>query len=66
MNFPLILAATGLGDINTAALTVRTGPEGLTGQVFISVPEANRRGLIKAFAVEPRIPPRPRSCRRTP
>ncbi|HWD19496.1 MAG TPA: hypothetical protein VHB20_09460 [Verrucomicrobiae bacterium] len=52
MSLPTILSASGLSDITSASLTYRSGPEGMTGQLFVSVPEGNRRGLIKAFATD--------------
>ncbi len=52
LNLPLILQASGLNDITSAALTFQSDAEGTGAQMYVAVPEANRRGLIKAFALE--------------
>jgi len=49
-NFSTILSASGLNDVASASVTCRTATEGLTAQVFVTVPEDKRHGLIKAFA----------------
>lgn len=51
-SLPTVLSATGLNAITSAAFTVRNNADGMMGQLYISVPESNRRGLIKAFSVE--------------
>jgi hypothetical protein len=52
LSLPTILSATGLSDITSAAFTLQNDSDGTVGQLYVSVPEANRRGLIKAFAIE--------------
>ena len=47
-----VLAAVGLTGLTTASFFYRDTPDGLMSQFFIGVPEAGRRGLIKALALE--------------
>jgi hypothetical protein len=47
-----MLTATGLTGLTSASLTYRSSPEGLTAQLFVGVPEASRRGLLKALVAE--------------
>ncbi len=47
-----MLDASGLGGSTSACLAYRAGPEGVTAQVFIGVPESKRRGLFKALVAE--------------
>jgi hypothetical protein len=46
-----LLSATGLTGLTSASFTYRNSPEGLTAQLFVGVPEAKRRGLLKAFVI---------------
>ncbi len=47
-----MLATAGLTGLTSASFTYRSLPEGLAAQLFVGVPEAKRRGLLKAFAVD--------------
>jgi hypothetical protein len=49
-----MLAAIGLTGLASASFTYRSLPEGLVAQLFVGVPEAKRRGLLKAFGIEPK------------
>ena len=47
-----LVAATGLGNVRSAALATDLKPEGLTVTLNLSVPEAGRSGLFKLLAVQ--------------
>ncbi len=49
-----IISATGLGGLKTVAFSYRNGAEGMSMQVSLSIPEANRTGLFKMLAAEPK------------
>ena len=46
------LAAAGLTGLTSASFAYRSLPEGLSAQLFVGVPEAKRRGLLKAVVSE--------------
>jgi hypothetical protein len=45
-----VVSALGLNALKTVSFTYRDTPEGAMTQLFISAPEATRRGLFKIFA----------------
>jgi hypothetical protein len=47
-----VLAATGLGNITSASLSYQSSPDGLTTQIFLSVPEDKRPALFKILVPE--------------
>jgi hypothetical protein len=49
-----LLAATGLAGVKTLAFNVQSSNEGLFFRLFLGVPEASRRGLLKLLAGEPK------------
>ena len=49
-----IIAATGLGGLKTVALSYRNAAEGMSMQLSLGIPEANRTGLFKMLAAEPK------------
>ncbi|MDB6110051.1 MAG: hypothetical protein JWR69_1801 [Pedosphaera sp.] len=49
-----VVAALGLNALKSIALSYRFTPEGAQGTLFFSVPEANRSGLFKILAGEPK------------
>ena len=46
------LAALGLTGLTSASFFYRSLPEGLEAQLFVGVPEAKRRGLLKALVAD--------------
>lgn len=55
-----IVSATGLAGVNTVACSLQASNEGLSIQLSIGVPEANRQGLFRILAGEARetvVPP---------
>ena len=46
------LAASGLATLRTVAFSAHPAPEGGTGQLFLTVPEGERQGLLKILAGE--------------
>jgi hypothetical protein len=51
-SFSAILAATGLGNINSLSVSYKHYPEGDCSQIFLAVPEDKRPALLKIFAAE--------------
>ena len=49
-----VMAATGIGGVKTLAFNVQSTGEGSTFQLFLGVPEANRQGIFKILAGEPK------------
>jgi len=47
-----LIQATGLGKVRTVFFSAQTAPGGLLYQMTWTIPEADRRGLIKLLAVE--------------
>jgi hypothetical protein len=45
-----VLPALGLGDLRSIAFKVTMPPEGYNAELFLTVPEAARQGLVKALA----------------
>lgn len=54
-----IVSATGLAGVNTVACSLQASNEGLSLQLSVGVPEANRQGLFRILAGEARetVPP---------
>src|SRR5262249_2172616 len=45
-----VLPALGLGELKSIAMKFAMRPEGYEGQLFLTVPEASRQGLLKILA----------------
>jgi hypothetical protein len=45
-----VLPALGLGELKSIALRVGAGAEGFDSTIFLTIPEANRQGLLKILA----------------
>ena len=52
LRFSALADVLGLTDVSSACFSYQVSPDGLAGQLFIRLPEAQRRGLIKALAPE--------------
>lgn len=54
-----VFSALGFEGIRTVSYSVSANPEGSLGQFFLSIPEAERKGLFKVFSFEskPAAPP---------
>ena len=48
------IAALGLDAIRTLAFSAQSTPEGNTAQILLAIPEAERRGLVKILAGNPK------------
>lgn len=49
LNPARILTAMGIGEVKTIAFSSQVASDGTTMQVFVSVPEGSRNGILKAF-----------------
>lgn len=49
-----IISATGLNGLKTVAFSYRNAAEGMSMQLSLGIPEANRTGLFKMLAAEPK------------
>jgi len=52
LNWSKILAASGLTDLKTVAVTLNETPDGSIGEFYLGVPAASRAGLFKIFVAE--------------
>lgn len=46
------LAGIGILDLKTVSLTWKNTPEGFVSQIFLAIPESNRRGIFKLLTTE--------------